>query len=136
MSIIGCIVELVNVRSSNWLNSLGDKKMKKGDVVTIRDSSWSRCVKGGELSSGCHDRGGKHVVIEIDCTFPLGSSNVLYSKQPDSYRNNTVIQALDSKGVSFIHSGFLRLETHRIVIDGKTIELSNESFENLKQQLI
>jgi hypothetical protein len=84
----------------------GDEKMKVGDRVTIKDHSWSRTFTRMEglihksLSGGKRDT--RYTVVEMGCTFPLGSV------QPAKYRNDTVIQADDGM-VVLIHSGFLEL---------------------------
>ena len=85
--------------------------MKKGDVVTITDGSYTRSVVNGKLcheSLNCGVEQGKHyVVIEIGCSFPLRSD--CFCSQPDEYRNDTIIQAVDSGKVVFIHRRFLKL---------------------------
>jgi len=85
--------------------------MKKGDIVTITDGSYTRSVVNGKL---CHEllncgvEQDKHyVVIEIRCSFPLKSD--CFCPQPNRYRNDTVIQAVDSGKVMFIHGRFLKL---------------------------
>ena len=108
--------------------------MKKGDRVVISDGSWTMSIIGGKVVHEFLNHGGvqgKHyVVVETDCSFPLQDFH-----QPEQWRNDTVIQD-DGGKVVFIHGGFLRAATHTITIDGKTIELSHESFLNLKEQLV
>ena len=111
--------------------------MKKGDrVVIIRDGSWTQSVMDGRLVRESLNYGpaqGRHyAVVETGCRFPLDSR---WAPQPEAYRNNTVIQDVENGKVVFIHDRFLRPATHIIVIDGKTIEVSDESFKALKQSL-
>ena len=116
--------------------------MKKGDIVVICDGSYAQSVIGGKLVhenltfgnlTFGHHTGKKYVVIEINCVFPITDMH-----QPNDYRNDIVIQDVESSKVVFIYSKFLRLvsRTHTITIDGKTIKLSHESFLNLKEQLL
>jgi len=110
--------------------------MKKGDRVVIRDGSWTQSVMDGRLVRESLNYGpaqGRHyAVVETGCRFPLDSR---WAPQPEAYRNNTVIQDVENGKVVFIHDRFLRPATHIIVIDGKTIEVSDESFKALKQSL-
>lgn len=98
--------------------------MKKGDVVTIRDGSWTRSVEGGklihELLSDSVGMGRQYMIVETGCIFPnTGSGKYLISM---GTFNNTVIQAL-SKGVNrpldrgkvvFIEERFLQSVTKPI----------------------
>ena len=106
--------------------------MKKGDVVTVYDYSWATAVCNGELIRDFQRRI-KYTVVQCGCTFPYTSDT-----QSAKWVNDTVIQDIESGMVVFIHNSFLRLvpQTHIIIIDGKTIELSHESFKNLKEQLV
>ena len=109
--------------------------MKKGDIVTIKDSSYSQSIINEKTAHEILDDryGGiskQYVVVEVNCMFP---TTVMH--QPDSCYNNTVIQDIESGKVVFIMERFLQPATHTIVIDGKTIELSHESYKNLKEQL-
>ncbi len=121
--------------------------MKKGDVVTITDGSYTRSVVAGKLvheSLAYAGEKGKHyVVIEVGCSFPLGDSH-----QPDYYRNDTVIQALDSGKVVFVHGRLLKLvpPTHKVMIDieptryavvetGQVVEISDKLYKEIKRDL-
>lgn len=105
--------------------------MKKGDVVIIQDSSYSRIIMDGKLENGQYEnvRYRRCVIIEVGCNFPQTSP------WSDVKNNNTIVQDCKTAEVIFILERFLKLEKHTIVIDGKTIELSHESFLNIKEQL-
>lgn len=85
--------------------------MKKGDIVTIKDGSWTRSVVNGKLVSEFlnygREKGKKYVIIETNCIFPNTGSGQ-FGCTPPTY-NNTVIQAIDSGKVVFIEERFLRL---------------------------
>lgn len=91
--------------------------MKKGDIVTIRDSSYSVIVEKGELillgtNHGRHHKR-EYMVVEIGCKFPL--TELWQGKYGSSY-NDTVIQALDNTNeVIFIEERFLQLMLTREV---------------------
>lgn len=118
--------------------------MKKGDTVIINDGSYTRSIINGKLvhESLAHDskRGIEYVVIEINCSFPLQET-----WQTLGYRNNTVIQAIKTGKVVFIHHRFLRpvLPVHNIMIDiehvvsgfcaaGTVVEISDELYKKIK----
>jgi len=95
--------------------------MKKGDIVTINDGSYTRSVVNGKLIYewlACGSEVGKrYIVVETGCSFPL-----VGLCQPIAYRNDTVVQALNENNqtlnrgkVVFIHERFLRLVTIREV---------------------
>ena len=118
--------------------------MKQGDIVQITDGSYTRSIVGGKLIKEFlnyrHNnddygpvKGRKYVVVKMDFRFPI-----LNSCQPEKYRNDTIIQDTLSGKVVFIYHGFLKVTypKHTIIIDGRIIELSSESFKNLKEQLI
>ena len=52
-------------------------------------------------------------MIETGCSFPLEPDH--FCSQPDEYRNDTVIQAMDSSKVVFIHRRLLKLSRIREV---------------------
>ena len=111
--------------------------MKKGDLVIINDGSYAQTVRNGILkgefrhySLGSEKHCGKtYVVVEVGCSFPLDRCC-----QPTTHRNDTVIQEEGNGEVVFIHHRFLSLAKHRIVIDNKAIEISYESYLNIKKQ--
>lgn len=113
------------------------QNMKKGDVVIIDDWSYSKIVVNGKFVSpplrlrscgGWID--GRCVVVEVNCTLPITNTYGL----PEY--NDTIIQMLNTNEVIFIEQRFLKPITHTLTIDGKTVKLSHESYENLKAQLI
>jgi len=104
--------------------------MKAGDLVIIKDYSYSKEVEDGVLVDNTYRGDKQFIIVETNCVFP----------NPHEYQlgytfNNTVIQAVDSGKVIFIEERFLKLTTHKITIDGKTIEISNESYQALKKSL-
>lgn len=108
--------------------------MKKGDIVTVRDFSYSVIVEGGKLRKSTFHAfypaaRKRFTVVETNCIFPRTST------RPGANHNNTVIQVVNSTEVVFIEERFLRLATYEIIIDGKIIKLSHESYKNLKRQL-
>lgn len=124
--------------------------MKKGDIVTIKDGSWTRSVVEGKLIAESlaygNEKGKQYVVIETECKFPAERNqarNATYS--PPSF-NNTVVQALDSGKVVFIEERFLRQvrPTHTVMVDliqityssigGETVEISDELYREILRQ--
>ncbi len=108
--------------------------IKKGDLVTIRNYSWTQTILNGKMVryNNYPHFTTKYVVIEVGCCFPLEVKCVI---QDSAYQNNTIIQETENGKIVFIHHGFLSPAKHSIVIDGKTVEISHESFMNLKKQL-
>ena len=77
-----------------------------------------------------------HKVVATDCKFP---KECYY--QSKEYMNNTIICRIEGcvKDRLFVvcHKFLQSIQpTHTIIIDGKTIELSHESFLNLRSQLL
>jgi len=126
--------------------------LNKGDKVVIEDGSWTQSVVNEklvcELLNYGHEEGKDYTVIETGCSFPLTRGR-FSSTQPEKYRNDTVIQAVDSGKVVFIHGRFLRqvLPTHTVMIDmrptscsavletGQTVEVSDELYQEIKRSL-
>lgn len=109
-------------------------KFKKGDKVTIHDFSYSVSVENGKLNNNfhafhprCRD---KFTVVETDCVFPRTSDH------SGTNCNNIVIQSVSTGLVVFIEERFLQSVVYTIVIDGKTVILSHESFLALREQLV
>lgn len=119
--------------------------MKKGDVVTIRDSSYSKVITKNKLESSYAGirsvRGEQGVIIEVSCKFPD-----LHQYQQDGRTfNNTVIRT-DSGKVVFIEERFLELvlPTHKVMIDieihdsvimagGNVVKISDELYKQIKK---
>jgi len=105
-----------------------------GDRVVVADGSYAKSVIGGKLIheflSFGDAKGRPYTVIAKGCT----SLSELESHQPDEYFNDTIIQD-DNGKVVFIHHRFLAPAKHKIVIYGKTIEISHESYVELKRTL-
>ena len=109
--------------------------MKKGDIVIIRDYSYAQTIVGGVLkhyNNSYAYPATQYIVVEVECSFPLENR---YCPQPSGCRNNTVLQTIGSDEVVFIHNKFLKPVIHEIIIDGKTIEISDKFYKALKQSL-
>lgn len=117
--------------------------MKKGDVVIVKDGSYSRSVMNGKLihEAGAGQRGEKFTVIETDCKFPTTDE---YQAMYQSTFNNTVIQAVNSGKVVFIEERFLKLvpSTHKVMVDirqdggwmyGQIVEISDKLYKQIKK---
>ena len=108
--------------------------MRKGDRVIVRNDSYSTVVVDGELKCGHESphttRYKQCIIVELGCRFPRTSP-----WKGDNH-NDTVVQIIKTGEVVFIEERFLQPTTHEIIIDGKTIKLSHESYNNLKEQLI
>jgi len=121
--------------------------MKKGDVVTVRDSSYSKVVTNHGLESGYGDgeirnlRKEQGMIIETNCVF---SDPHHYQVQIHTC-NDTVI-VLDSGEIVFIEERFLKLvlPTHKVMIDmilhpgygvgGDVIEISDKLYKEIKRE--
>ncbi|MCK5615764.1 hypothetical protein KAR91_78600 [Candidatus Pacearchaeota archaeon] len=119
--------------------------MKKGDVVTVKDGSYSQGVINGKLihEAGAGPRGEKFTVIETDCKFPVTDE---YQTTYRSAFNNTVIQAIGSGKVVFIEERFLKLvpSKHMAIIDaerknccivGTWVEISDKLYQEIKREI-
>lgn len=118
--------------------------MKKGDVVTVRDSSYSKVITEHGLESGYDGinsvKGERGIIIELNCDFPDPN------KFQQRYRhfNNTIVKTNSGK-IVFIEEDFLDLvmpPTHKVMIDirqnggwmyGQIIEISNELYKQIKK---
>ena len=110
--------------------------MKKGDIVTIKDDSYTRSVINGELvHESLSDEGGKrYIVAETGCKFPLTEE-----WQSSNFRNNTVIQAFSSDNqvlsrgkVVFIHAGFLQVISFESIREVTMAEVCAEFGQDVK----
>jgi len=104
---------LVFWKRRNKKKSGGENKMKKGDVVIIKDGSWTRSIVDGELIHESlnygEEKGKKYKIIELGCKFSnTGNSGICELRCRPTF-NNTVIQAIDSGKVVFIEERFLQL---------------------------
>ena len=122
--------------------------MKKGDVVTVRDFSYSRIVEGNKLSNEFHAFHPacrkQFVVVETDCKFPTYEEGQTAPFYGSSTYNNTVIQAINSDEVVFIEERFLKLvlPTHKVMVDvrqdggwmyGQIVEISDKLYKEIKR---
>lgn len=81
--------------------------MKKDDIVTIRDFSWSKRVTANKRCMNDQQR--KYVIVEVDCTFPLRGQRNIGSDQPPEYRSDTIVRAIGGDNeIILIHGDFLR----------------------------
>jgi hypothetical protein len=87
------------------------RNMKKGDIVTIKDGSFTQSVVNGELIHEWlvygTEQDKQYVVIETNCMFPNSGSRG-YPYSPPTF-NDTVIQQCESGRVVFIEERFLHL---------------------------
>lgn len=115
--------------------------MRKGDIVTIQDTSYSRTIVNGKLNE--YNRSLRYkqcVVLEVDCVFPKTSP------WDGDNHNNTIVQVIDSGKVVFIEECFLSLvpPKHKIMIDvvqcgcvtdlsGPIVEISDKLYREIKR---
>ncbi len=116
--------------------------MKKGDIVVINDSSWTKTIKDNKLVNGPgSDAHKQYIVIETGCSFPLYDG---VSHQKDKHRSDTVIQAVDSGEIVFIFENFLEPvpPTHKVMVDvrqdggwmyGQIVEISDKLYKEIKR---
>jgi len=113
--------------------------MKRDDIVTIQDTSYSTSVVDEKLTySGRRLRYKRCKVIEVGCTFPKTS------KWDGDNVNNTIIQVIETGQVVFIEERFLRPvpPTHKVMVDirqdggwmyGQVIEISDKLYKEIKR---
>ena len=115
--------------------------MKKGDRVTIDDTSYSRAIIDGELKHpGQPLRYYKEaVIVELNCTFPKTS------RWKGNNVNDTIIQLCGTGQIIFIEERFLRPvpPKHKIMIDvttdqgcfmyGNIVEISDKLYKEIKR---
>jgi len=112
-------------------------KFEKGDKVTIHDFSYAVVIDDGkfrDLSSNGPDSRGIFTVVETCCKTPLRRRQNWRSNHPDG--NDTIIQSDKSGRVVLIENRFLAPALHQITIDGRTVEISHESYTNLRRSLL
>jgi len=113
--------------------------MKKGDIVTINDTSYTRTVGNGQLVYPGHSLRYKQcVIVELDCIFPKTSP-----WNGDNF-NNAIVQVHETGQVIFIEERFLEPvpPKHKIMIDitnamsvtyGDIIEISDKLYKEIKR---
>lgn len=120
--------------------------MKKGDIVTVKDGSYSRSIVDGKsIHEGRALYDIQYTVIEIGCKFPVVDSFQQRYEIIERF-NNTVIQAIDSGKVVFIEERFLKLvpPKHMAIIDaerknccivGTWVEISDKLYQEIKRKV-
>lgn len=114
--------------------------MKKGDVVTIQDSSYSFAIVDGflehhpgEVQKECQ------VIIAVDCDLPAdwgchGGSLL--------QRNDTIVRGQISGKITFVQQRFCH-SVHKVMIDcvygncvmyGQIIEISDKLYQEIKRE--
>jgi hypothetical protein len=111
-------------------------KFEVGQTVTLTDFSYgywidinSRKLSDWIKSSG-NDTGMQWVIVAKDCVLP--------TRGEVSHRgtNTLVLQSLKNNAIVFTQEQFIRPLKREIIIDGKTISISEESFQELRRQLL
>jgi len=111
--------------------------MKRNDIVTANDFSWF-AILGAKTAGYIRDCTRYYRVLDIGCYFPL------ILGQPEKYRSDTTIQAVDSDEVLVIHGGFLRSvpPKHKVMLDirqdggwmyGQVVEISDKLYKEIKR---
>ena len=116
--------------------------LKRGDVVTIGDNSFTRSIVNGKLIHENFSYDKQYVVVEVDCAFPVHDQ---FQSAGIASFNNTVIQAVDSDKVVFIEERFLVLvpPKHKVLlvekivrnhaVSGKFVEISDKLYKEIKR---
>ena len=105
-----------------------------GELVTIRDYSWAlrlgldKCSNAGCFEPNAYQ---KFKVLVVGCKMP---TNFMWGEQ---YFADTIVMGQDDNIVWLVCSRFVKKckPTHKITIDNKTIEISDESYKELKKSL-
>ena len=115
-------------------------KLKVNDIVNMEDGSYCFGIREGEFVTDCSngysrrpDERQKLRVVTVginEVAVKSGIRDKQYDEIPDILVTN------DKGDFWFTQSCFVKLVSHSIEIDGKRIELSEQSFENLKKQLL
>jgi len=112
------------------------RDLKVGDKVDMKDGSWSFGVNKGEYSGSPNNFNGDRdglTVIETDLRVMKDCND----DKSGTFSGISDILVTDGKsGFWFAKSSQCKLCDHTIEIDGKKIEMSAKSYENLKQQLL
>ncbi|HDY88531.1 MAG TPA: hypothetical protein ENH82_10540 [bacterium] len=106
--------------------------LKIGDKVDLVDGRYAFGIKGGEFTNSCnkYERNGLTILAT--------GLRVLkdYCWEANHETCSDVLVTNGQGDYWFTRMEYLRPCKRIIVIDGQTIEISDESFENLKRQLL
>jgi len=114
--------------------------MRNGDMVVVTDGSYIQEITPNGLKSVSINQGEakglRHQVVSTGCKFPNECDYQL-----SGHKSNTIICGTEGcvEGRFFVvYNKFLRLaqQKHRLVIDGKAIMISDESYQALKKSLL
>lgn len=114
------------------------ENLKVGDVVNMRDGSWSFGIKNGNYSSYCpSNKVGDRKNLRIVET---GLDTMKHSGDNRSGEYCAICDILvtnDNGGFWFTQSRFLTLvnKKHIIVIDGKEVEIDDKTFQAIKKAM-
>ena len=115
--------------------------MKKGDVVTVDDSSYSFTIVNGYLE---HHPGGvqeeNQIVIATNCDLPT-DDGYGYS---GSRHNDTIVRGQTSGKIAFVQQRFCHLVSpkHKVMVDirqdsgwmyGQIVEISDKLYKEIKR---
>ena len=111
------------------------QKLQVGELVVIKDYSWALRLGLDKCSNaGCYEPNARQQfkVLVTDCSIPT------YKPYNEQQFADTIVMGQDDNIVWLVNSGFVQQipPKHKIIFDGKTVELSYESFLNLKKQLM
>ena len=116
--------------------------LRIGDKVKVRDGSYNFGIAKGKYTEhldNLYSMYGDAAELEVIATGLSVATQVLsaHFKTDGLYcQVNDTLVADGNGNYWFTQERFLKLvTTHAITIDGKTIKLSDKSFENLKKQL-
>lgn len=106
------------------------KKLRVGDRVEFRDNSYAFGVHNG--------KGVMHIDLVHESPLKVATIDLRVTRNGESEYGMCDIMVKGQNGFYFAKSAYARLipPMHTITIDDKDIEISDESFENLKRQLL
>lgn len=114
-------------------------QMKIGDTVRINDFSFSQMIDVDGRQKGMNntstDAQDVFTVAAADCYIPSSGDN-RNEFRPKSFPADTIIVSNTHRVIAFICSKFLDPLRHTIIIDGKSIEISDESYNALRKSLL
>ena len=116
--------------------------MKKGDVVTIDDSSYSFTVMSdGRLEHHAGEvQKERWVIVAAECVLPAE-----WDRYCSAQHNDTIVQGQTSGKIAFVQQRFCRLPkpTHSVMVDivlhpgygmgGQMAEISDELYKQIKK---